>query len=146
MVTFNITTLDGNSRIQEIARHCKKHGIHVLCLQGTCWGITNTWKIEHYTCFHVGKKQGAAHKHAGVAILIHSSLLQDCTVHEHHVEQGRCMAVRLSSRHRDITIISAYIPTEESKQSHDTWHAMTKFLNSLPRRTTIIIGLSLIHI
>ena len=141
VVTFNITTLDGNGRIHEIARHCKTQGIHVLFLQGTCWGITNTWKVENYTCFHVGKKQGVAHKHTGVAILVNTSLLQDCTVHEHHVEQGRCIAVRVSSRHRDITLISAYIPTEESQKSSETWHVLTKFLNSLPRRTMVIAGM-----
>ncbi len=39
VVTFNIQTMDSIHRMHEIVRRCANAGIHVMAIQGTCWGI-----------------------------------------------------------------------------------------------------------
>ena len=48
-------------------------------------------------------------------------------------------AVRIHDRHVDLTIVNAYIPTEEFNSSAPTWKHIDQFLNKLPKRTTTFI-------
>ena len=141
MVTFNIQTMDNVHRLHEIVRRCRQSNLHIVTIQGACWGITNSWVIGQYKVYHFGKQAGNAHKHAGVVIIIHGSLLRNRTVNEYNIEQGRVAAIRIHDRHVDLTILSAYIPTEESNSSSPTWKNIDCFLSKLPKRTTKLIGM-----
>ena len=141
MVTFNIQTMDNIHRMHELVRKCRDSQIHIVTFQGTCWGITNTWTIGQYQVYHFGKQPGSSHKHAGIMTMVHQSLLKDRVVNEYNIDQGRVSALRIHDRHVDITIVNAYIPTEESNSSAPTWKKLDQFLCKLPKRTTTIIGI-----
>ena len=140
-VSFNILTLDNGHRLQEISRKLKANNIHVAAIQGTCWQVSNAWEVGDYGVFHDGKLLGQQHKHAGVMLLIHKSLTISRTVRTYSVTQGRTIAVRISDRSNDLTLISSYIPTEESRLSGSVWSQLSKFMQQLPRRTTAIVGI-----
>ena len=139
IISFNIQTLVSHHRIHEITKTLHQNKVTCLALQGTCWSICNSWEVGHYQIFHSGKKSGMQHKHAGVMLLIHKSLLKNRTCHVHEIDQGRAIAVRLTDRFLDLTFASVYIPTEESKQSANCWALIHKFMRSLPKRTIPVL-------
>lgn len=140
ILTHNIQTLENSQRIHELDRICSSTEQHIVAVQGTCWDATNCWDCSNYRVYHCGKPKGVQHKHEGVMIMMHLSLTKHKTERIYHVVPGRVLAVRLSDRHTDITVISVYIPTEESNSSAPCWHALDKFTRSLPKRTTLIVA------
>ena len=140
ILTHNIQTLENAQRIHELDRICNSTEQHIVAVQGTCWDATNSWDCTNYRVYHCGKPKGVQHKHEGVMIMMHHALAKHKTERIYHVAPGRVIAVRLSDRHTDITVISVYIPTEESNSSAPCWHALDKFTRSLPKRTTLIVA------
>ena len=122
MLTFNMQTLENIHRLHETANELKHQKVHIASIQGTCWGITNTWEMDEDAIHQSGKEKGVEHKHAGVLMLILKFISKGGPEQIYNTQQGRAVAVQISDRHVDITAIPLHIPTEESNNADTTRH------------------------
>jgi Reverse transcriptase (RNA-dependent DNA polymerase) len=139
--TYNPQTLTG--RLPDIDQAMSQQGLQILFLPATQNQFPTHITFPHakYFCCTRTPNDPAAGVTIGVSHAI-LSLFPPRSITLDIVLPGRIMALRLTSRKYDITLIAAYAPGEQwgkATQEH-YWTTFSRYVRTLPKRTWTIIG------
>lgn len=92
---------------------CKSFNADIVTLVGTRWRFEGKMMHDGFTIWsHPAKKDKSADSHAGEAICIRDTLLEQTTVKRMPWIVHRAFALRIYTRNHDVTIIAASGPGE----------------------------------
>ena len=113
IITLNVNGLNGQNKIQRLAKWIQKQDPYICCLQETNFRPKDTYRLKVRGCkniFHANRDQ----KKAEVAILISDKI--DFKTKITRDKEGHCIMIKGSTQEEDITIVK-YLCTQHRSTS-----------------------------
>ena len=112
-------------------------------IQSTRWTSSGPRIVEGYRVFYTDNSSGRQQKGALIT-LRESTLLKGGAISSFDLVPGRALAVRVAGRQMDWTFLTAYAPVDVLAttlvEREAFWKCLNRFSDSLPGRTTLIVG------
>jgi endonuclease/exonuclease/phosphatase family metal-dependent hydrolase len=110
LATWNIRTMLQVGKMMEIAEELLRYEIDITAIQEVRWKGSGEINKQHYTVYYSGAEKQGAH---GVGFII-TKKMKNCCMGFEPINERICK-LRLRGKFYNLTLISAYAPTEEAQ-------------------------------
>lgn len=137
IATWNVRTMLQSGKMIEIANEVKKYGLDIVALQEVRWQGSGQIDKKHFSVYYSGDQGRRGCNGTGfmVGCRARKSLLGFEPIND------RICKIRLKGRFRNITMISAYAPTEDKEMEvkEEFYDEMARTCNSVPKYDLLIV-------
>ncbi|XP_055385015.1 uncharacterized protein LOC129614453 [Condylostylus longicornis] len=137
LATWNIQTLLQAGKMQEIARETLKYGIDILALQEVRWQGNGTIKKSQYTFHYSGHTRRTGLYGTGFIV---NNRIQKCILGFTPINE-RMSCIRIKGKFNNISIISAYAPTEnaDEEEKENFYENLSNLCETMSSYDTLIL-------
>jgi exonuclease III len=137
MATWNVRTLLIPGKIQEISKKMMKYKIDITAFQEIRWQGQGRIDKPEYTLLHSGSEEKTGQ--LGTGFMINKPMKR--SILDFEPQNNRICKIRLKGSFRNITVISAYAPTnDKDDQEKETFYENRKeIFNRIPRHDMVVI-------
>ena len=136
IATWNVRTLIGASKLDELCSTVKDYKLDAIAVTATHLLDKFESKINGYTFFNSGEN---SFKRNGVGLLLSPLLADNMASLEQH--NSRLLSARIYTRHANLSIVCGYAPTNEATDgAKDSFYKeLDRILNIIPKHDVIIL-------
>uniref|UniRef100_A0A8D8SCW7 Craniofacial development protein 2 n=1 Tax=Cacopsylla melanoneura TaxID=428564 RepID=A0A8D8SCW7_9HEMI len=137
IATWNVLTLRQAGKMQEVANEMKKFKIDLIAMQEVRWQGKGKLDKKEYSLIYSGPEENTGQR--GTGFLINQTIKK--SIMEYEAINDRICRLRLKGKFRNITIISAYAPTEVSNMNDKEtfYEELDTVCNKVPKHDMLLV-------
>lgn len=137
LATWNVRTMLKAGKMAEIAEEVLKYGMDVVALQEIRWNGNGRVDKKDYSMFYSGPKMRTGQ--CGTGFILNNKMKQSCLGFEPLGD--RMCKIRLKGRFRNLSIISAYAPTEDANDDEKNafYDQLDRECSKIPKYDVLIL-------
>uniref|UniRef100_A0A8D8PVV0 Craniofacial development protein 2 n=1 Tax=Cacopsylla melanoneura TaxID=428564 RepID=A0A8D8PVV0_9HEMI len=137
IATWNVLTLRQAGKMQEVANEMKKFKIDLIAMQEVRWQGKGKLDKKEYSLIYSGPEENTGQR--GTGFLINQTIKK--SIMEYEAINDRICRLRLKGKFRNITIISAYAPTEVSNMNDKEtfYEELDTVCNNVPKHDMLLV-------
>ena len=133
---WNVRTLCDEDKWKTLCSEFERYNIAICSINEMRWCGQGSKRIEGYQIWYSGEER---ERKRGVGIAVRNELASN--VIRFTPTSSRLMLLRLKGNHRNISVISAYAPTNDKciEEKENFYQQLQEALNAVPRRDLLVI-------